>query len=76
MADIVGRVNALVQEDKQIAVADIADKLDISCGSAYSTIHDDLRYHKICARWVANQLTDEHKQACMETCMQFLQQYH
>jgi hypothetical protein len=54
----------------------VADKLDIRYGSAYYIIHEDLRYHKICARWVPKQLTDEHKQACVEMCMQYLQQYH
>jgi len=49
-------------------------KLDISCGSAYSIIHKNLKYYKICARWVTKQLTDEHKWACMEKCIQFLQQ--
>jgi hypothetical protein len=31
---------------------------------------------KICAGWVLKQLTDEHKGAHMETCIQFMQQYH
>jgi len=45
-----GDVNALVQEDTQITVTDTADKLDISCGPAYSVIHEDFRYHKICVK--------------------------
>jgi hypothetical protein len=45
-------VNALVEEDRQIIITDIAGKLVMSCGSAYSIIHEDLKYHKICARWV------------------------
>jgi hypothetical protein len=32
-------------------------------------IHEELGYHKICARWVSEQLTDEHKWAHMETCL-------
>jgi len=40
---------------------DTADKLDISSGSAYSVIHWDLGYYKICARWGPKQLTDEYK---------------
>jgi hypothetical protein len=36
-------------------------KLDIRCGSAYSNNHEDLGYHKTCARWVPKQLTDEHR---------------
>jgi hypothetical protein len=31
---------------------------------------------KLCARWVPKQLTDEHRQACVEMFMQFLQRYN
>jgi hypothetical protein len=75
IVDIVEQLNPLVQEDRSITVIDVANKMNISCGSAYSNIHKDLGYHKICARWVPKQLKDEHKWAHMETCMQFLQQY-
>jgi hypothetical protein len=61
MVDSFEQVIALVQEDRWIIVTDIANKLHISCGSSYSIIHRDLGYHKICARWVSKQLTDEHK---------------
>jgi hypothetical protein len=69
--DNVEQVNALVQEDRQITVTHTADELEISCGSAYSIVHEDLGYHKICASWVPKQLTDEQKQACVEMYMQF-----
>jgi len=48
----VEQINALVQEDKQITVTDIANKMDIRCGSVYSVTHKDLNYHTICTRWV------------------------
>lgn len=54
----------MVWQDRQITTNNISDKLDICCGSAYFIIHEDLRYHKICPRWVH-----------VEKCMQFLQQY-
>jgi hypothetical protein len=57
MAENVEKVNALVQKDRWIT--ETAEKLDISHGSVYSIIHEDLRYHKICARWVPEKLTDE-----------------
>jgi hypothetical protein len=43
------RMNFLVQKDRRITVTDIADKLDISCGSAYSITHTNLRYQTLCA---------------------------
>jgi hypothetical protein len=75
MADNVEQVYAVVQGDRQITDTDTVDNLDINCESAYSIIHEHLRYHKICARWVPKQLTDEHRWSCMETCMQFFKQY-
>jgi len=36
MADTAEQVSALVQEERWITVTDGADKLDMSCGSAYS----------------------------------------
>jgi hypothetical protein len=38
--------------------------LDISCGYTYLIIHEDVGYHRICARWVPKQLTYEHKWVC------------
>jgi len=73
--DNVERTNALVQEGRRITVTDTAHESYSSYGSAYSIIHEALGYHKICARWVPKQLTDGHKRACMETCIQFLQKY-
>jgi len=56
-------------------VTETEDKFDISCESAYSIIHEGLGYHEICARCVPKEFTNEHKQAHVEMCMQFLQQY-
>jgi len=63
MVDNTERVNVLVPEVKCM-VTNMVDKLDTSCGSEYSIICKGLEYHKICARWVSKQLTDEHKWAC------------
>jgi hypothetical protein len=52
MADNFEHVNTLIQEDRWVIITDIANKLDISCGSAYSINHENIGYHKICARWV------------------------
>jgi hypothetical protein len=76
MADSVEQVNTLVHENGPITVTDIAKKLDISYESIYFIVREDLEYHKICARWEIKEFTDEHKWACVDMCMQFLQQYH
>jgi len=43
-------VNVLVQDDRRITAINTANKLNLSCQSAYSIIQKDLRYHKIYAR--------------------------
>jgi len=42
---------------------------------AYSIIHKNPGYHKICARSVPKECTDEYKWTHVEMCMQLLQQY-
>jgi hypothetical protein len=73
MADNAEQVGVLIQEDRYISVIDIANKLGHLLQTAYSIIHEDLRYHELCARWVPKQLTDEHKWVCIDMCIQFLQ---
>jgi len=47
--DCAERVNDLVQEDKRITVTDIADKVDISGGSAYFIMNEELEVsQKLC----------------------------
>jgi len=66
MADSVEVVNVVVQQD---------NKLFISCASAYTVIHDDPDYYRICARWLPKQLTDECEQAYMKMSIQ-VSQWH
>jgi len=69
IVDDAEQINAPGQDNRQITVTDIPKKLDTSCGFAYSIIHEDLGYHNIFARWVPEQLTDEHKWACVKMCV-------
>jgi hypothetical protein len=48
MADNVEQVNTLVQEDRQIAVTDIPNNLDINCKYVYSIIYKEHGYPKLC----------------------------
>jgi len=45
----------------------------MSHGSAYSIVHDDLRYTKVCSRWVPRQLSDDHKHAQQTTGQEHLE---
>ena len=49
--------------------------MDVSYGSAQAIVHDDLGYHKVCARWVPKQLTSQHKDQRVDVATKFLQRY-
>lgn len=49
----------MVQANRRVAIDEVACSLQISHGSAYQMIHDELGFHKVCARWVPRELTAE-----------------
>jgi len=51
------RVDAMIQENRQMKKKDIALKLDISQERLHH-INETLNYRKVCTRWVLRQLTD------------------
>jgi hypothetical protein len=56
-------VDALIKENRQIAISEIALTVGISYGSAFAIVHSHLSYHKICARRIPQQQMEEHKQS-------------
>jgi hypothetical protein len=53
----------------------IAKQLTISTGYAYSVVHDNLQFHKVCTSWLP--LMDEHtcKHMCFNICPYHLEHY-
>ena len=49
--------------------------MNIKYGSAQVIVHDDLGYHKVCARWVPKQLTPQRKDQRVDIATQFLKRY-
>ena len=66
----------MVLANRRVAIDEIACSVQISYGSAYQIIHDELRFHKLCARWVPKQLTAEHKRKRVEICQHLLDRYN
>jgi hypothetical protein len=55
----------------------VAPVLNISIESAHGIIHETLKYHYLCSRWVLRQLTHaEHKLKRTQCCRAFLTCYH
>jgi hypothetical protein len=43
--------------------------------AAYDVIRNRLGFHKVCARWVPKQLTEEHKNNCVVIYQRLLDRY-
>ena len=66
----------MVLANREVVIDDVACSLQISHGSAYQMIHDEVGFHKICARWVPRELTAEHKRKRVEICQRLLDRYN
>jgi len=62
------RALELIRENRRITVEEVAGRLNVSVGSAYSLIHDSLKFSNVCARWVPKELTEERKSKCLDVC--------
>ena len=69
------RVGDLVLLDRWLTIDEVANRLQISHGSAYEIIHNWLGFHKVLARWFPKQLTMLHKQTRLDICQQNLNRY-
>ena len=65
----------MVRANRRVAIDEVACSVQISHGSAYQIIHDELGLHKVCARWVPRELTAEHKRKRVEICQRLLNRY-
>jgi len=56
----------MVRANRRVAIDEVAYSLQISHGSAYQIIQEDLGFYKVCARLVPRELTAEHKRKRVE----------
>ena len=68
-------VEAIVRENRQVTLNEIAASLNISHGSAHHIVHDVLQFHKVSARWVPRQLTPELKDRRIDACEELLRRF-
>jgi len=68
-------VENVVRENRRVTVKEVASLLDISVGSAHHIIHDELKFRKVCARWVPKRLKPEMKQRRVDACKELLRRY-
>ena len=65
------RTLELISVNRRITVEEVAGRLNVSAGSAYSLIHDSLNFSKVCARWVPK----ERKRKRLDVCSRHLARY-
>ena len=73
--DNIAAVENVIRENWRITIMEVASLLDISVGSAHHIIHDELKFRKLCARWVPKRLTPEMKERRVDACQELLCQY-
>ncbi len=59
---------AIVDEEKRISVRELADRMDISVGSAHKLLKDDLKLQKKALKFVPRVLTDDQKEMRHSLC--------
>ena len=69
------RTLEMIRENRRITVEEVAGRLNVSVGSAYSLIHNSLKFSKVCARWVPKELIEERKRKSLDVCSQHLAHY-
>ena len=68
------KLDDLIKANRRIRVTDLAEQLACSVGSVVNMVRQ-LGYHKVCARWVPRELTQEQKENRRRTCEDLLREY-
>jgi len=56
----------------RVNIDEITVELNVSHSSAHDSVHDDVRYRKVCSRWVPRQLSGNQKRARQKICQEHL----
>jgi len=73
--DNIAAVENVIRENQLGTVKEVASLLDISVGSVHHIIHDELKFQKVCARWVPKRLTPEMKERHVDACQELMLRY-
>jgi hypothetical protein len=66
------QIEQRIRDYRQVTTDEIAVEFSMSHGSAYSNVHNDLGYRKVCSRRVPTQLSNDHKRARQMICQEHL----
>lgn len=71
----IATTRAMIESDARVTYAEIERTLGIHAPSVHTILHEYLQVHKVSARWVPRQLTDEQKEGRVEFCQTMLQRF-
>jgi hypothetical protein len=74
-ADLVLDIDAAVQADRRVSIAQWQIRLNLFRGTIWDIVHKRLSCRKVGSRWVPCQLTEEHKKTRMGSSVLHLQRY-
>lgn len=60
------RIEQMIYADRRLKIREIAEEVGLSKTVVHRIVHDDLKFKKVCARWVPKELTPEHKRKRLE----------
>ena len=66
------QIEQRIRDYRRVTIDEIAVEFNMSHGSAYNIVHDDLGYRKVCSRWVPRQLSDDHMRARQTICQEHI----
>jgi hypothetical protein len=69
------QIKQRIRDYRRFTIDEIAVEFNMNHGSTYSIVHNDLRYRKVCSRWVPRQLSHDHKLARQTICQEHLERH-
>jgi len=74
--DIVKKVENAVRDDRRLTLDELSAMFpQLSRSLLHETITETLGFHKLCARWVPKQLTEQHMLNRVQASREFLERY-
>lgn len=68
-------VKSLIEEDPHSTIRELSEACDLSVGTIYNILHEDLRMRNLAARWVPHLLTEEQKKRRVDCSRRLLQEF-
>jgi hypothetical protein len=71
--DLIAIIVAAIEDDRRVRVKSLAKAFDVSAGTIFNIIHEDLGLVKKSARWVPKLLSPDQMEQRVETSASFVQ---